>query len=69
MAAWDEYESLTYEQVQRNLERGVRGARPEPEAEQRQQAANDRYLVAWRRWLDHRVQLGAAGSPGDGSDG
>jgi hypothetical protein len=64
-AAWDEYEGLTYEQMQRGLERGVRGGRPEPEAEQRQQAAGDRYLVAWRQWLDHRAQLGTADGPGE----
>jgi hypothetical protein len=39
MAAWADYESLTDEQMQRYLEHGRRGARPEPEAEQRQQAA------------------------------
>jgi hypothetical protein len=63
--AWAEYESLTDEQVQRALERRVRDRRPEPEAEQRQQAASDRYLVAWRHWLDHRAQLGTTDGAGE----
>jgi hypothetical protein len=63
--AWAEYESLTHEQLQRYMEHGRRGGRPEPEAEQRQQAASDRYLVAWRQWLDHQAQPGTAGGAGE----
>jgi hypothetical protein len=64
MAAWAEYEDLIDEQMQRALERRVRDRRPEPEAELREQAASDRYLVAWRQWLDRRAQPGTAGGAG-----
>jgi hypothetical protein len=67
--AWDEYEGLGHEQVQRARERRVRHRRPDPDVELRARAALGRYLVAWRRWLDSRAPLGAAGSPGDGADG
>jgi hypothetical protein len=53
-AAWDEYEDLN--QRLQPLERGRRGRRGgEPEFDLRERAACDRYLVAWRRWLDRHA--------------
>ena len=62
LAAWAEYEELNQQQVQLLVERGRRGRRGgEPELDLRVQAACDRYLAAWRRWLDQQARLGAAG--------
>jgi hypothetical protein len=63
-SAWAESEALTYRQAQRGLEEGLRRGRPEPDHEVRVQAARDRYLLAWRRWLDE--QAPQASSPGLG---
>lgn len=63
-AAWAESEGLTHEQMQRGLERGVRGGRPEPEDELRERAAGDRYLLAWRRWLDQQAPHASPGLGG-----
>jgi hypothetical protein len=62
LAAWAEYEDLTQQQVQLVVERGRRGRRGESELDLREQAACDWYLVAWRRWLDQRAQLGTTGA-------
>jgi len=60
--AWAEYEGLIHERLLRGLERGRRGRRRvDPEVDLREQAAIDRYLVAWRRWLDRRARPGTAG--------
>jgi hypothetical protein len=40
----------------------VRGGRPEPGDELRERAAGDRYLLAWRRWLDQQA-LHASSEP------
>jgi len=60
--AWAEYEGLVHERLQRDLERGRRGRRRvDSEVDLREQAAIDRYLLAWRRWLDRRARPGTAG--------
>jgi hypothetical protein len=65
LAAWTEYERLTHQRAQRVLEEGPRrGGRVEPETEVRVQAARERYLLAWRRWLDR--QAPSSSSPGPG---
>jgi hypothetical protein len=63
-AAWGEYEALTHERAQRVLQEGPRRGRPRPDHEERVQAARDRYLLAWRRWLDR--QAPRASSSGSG---
>lgn len=60
-AAWAEYEGLAHERLQGGLEPGRRGRRAEPQADRREQVASDRYLGAWRRWLDQRARQGTAG--------
>jgi hypothetical protein len=60
-AAWAEHEDLAEQRRQRGVERGRRGRRSAaPTIERREQAATDRYLVAWRRWLDRQAQHGAS---------
>jgi hypothetical protein len=39
----------------------IRG-KPEPPAHRAEQTAIDRYLVAWRRWLDHRALISRYGT-------
>jgi len=54
-AAWAEHEDLAEQQRQRAVERRPPGRRrAEPTGDHREQAATDRYLVAWRRWLDRQ---------------
>jgi hypothetical protein len=48
------------------LERGRRRRRRDlAETEPRTQAANDRYLVAWRRWFDQQAQQGTSAGSSD----
>jgi hypothetical protein len=65
-AAWAECEELHEQQLQRGLERGRRRRRRDlAETEPRTQAANDRYLVAWRRWFDQQAQQGTSAGSSD----
>ena len=64
-AAWASYEELTEQQLERAMggkRVGRRGAGLM--ADERIQAAADRYRTAWRRWFDRRVEDGSATGPG-----
>ena len=62
--AWAEYEELTEQWRQRAMEQGMRSLRrADPTTDQQRQAASDRYLVAWRRWLDRQGPPASAPGP------
>lgn len=64
-AAWAEYEELTEQQLERDMDRKRVGRRRAgPMVDERVQAAADRYRAAWRRWFDRRVERGSATGPG-----
>jgi hypothetical protein len=63
LAVWAEWEELHEQAVQRAAERGVlRGRRAARALEGDEQAVRQRYLGAWRRWLDrHGTSTGSGG--------
>jgi hypothetical protein len=64
-AAWAEYEELTEQQLERDMDRKRVGRRRGgPRVDERGQAAADRYRSAWRRWFDQRAERGSATGPG-----
>lgn len=64
-AAWAEYEELTEQELERDMDgKRVGRRRAGPRVDERVQAAADRYRAAWRRWFDQRVERGSATGPG-----
>jgi hypothetical protein len=68
LAVWDEWDELleqTWAWGSRGMLRGRRAARAAHRAEGEDQARMERYVAAWRRWLDRQAGHGApAGSDG-----
>jgi hypothetical protein len=63
-AAWAEYEELTEQELERDVDRKRVGRRRAgPMVDERVQAAADRYRAAWGRWFDRWVERGSATSP------
>jgi hypothetical protein len=64
-AAWAEYEELTEQELERDVDRKRVGRRRAgPMVDEPVQAAADRYRAAWGRWFDRWVERGSATSPG-----
>lgn len=65
LAVWAEYEELTEQVRERFAQRGVlRGHRETRDLDGEDLAVRERYLVAWRRWLDQQAGHGARGLGG-----
>lgn len=65
LVVWAEWEDLHEQAVQRVAERGVlRGRRAARARAGDDQAVRQRYLGAWRRWLDRRAQHGMSTGSG-----
>jgi hypothetical protein len=64
-AAGAEYEDLTEQELERDVDRKRVGRRRAgPMVDEPVQAAADRYRAAWGRWFDRWVERGSATSPG-----
>jgi hypothetical protein len=67
LALWAEHEELTEQAAQRALERGVvRGGGGARAGARQDRTVLERYLLAWRRWLDQQAQRAPVSDPGDG---
>ena len=61
VVAWDEYEDLFEQLVDRARQRRRPDRHPaDPSVEERVRAAADRYRGGWRRWFDRRAERGPA---------
>jgi hypothetical protein len=64
-AAWAEYEELTEQELERDVDRKRVGRRLHRLVDHGTgAAAADRYRAAWGRWFDRWVERGSATSPG-----